>query len=439
MINAMQGFREQAVSGEFGLRKLFRRMTAVYILMLVLLPSGSIFGFNVKILWFFLLLPLAVRFFFAQRQATRFHLSLLFAIPGFLFCWLLISQVYGFEPAFAIDEYKYLITTILSCWFAALFCAEGQTETLYFIRIVVFSEVTASLVKALILIYALVRGVSVIEVADIIKHIFGVSLMTADFESALGRIQFISDGLIPVCIFAALRYRKQLRFNAASAIVMIILMLISDFFSFSRYFWGFTLLAIVLGLAFGRKDFFQFSLIAILSAVSLLSLPFVTQVIALRYSTTVVDYSDQERIRQVGALEDLFSSSPVFGHGLGSYTTRVIRNDETYWGYENQLLALAAQVGVVGIALLSALTIYYFRDLWPHHGRGWMQSCALAMMLVGWICAGFFNPEVISSAASVSYSVIAAMAGLNETERGIHERFDGNPKPPVRETRWRFR
>ena len=405
-------------TGPFDMHKLFRRLIAVYILMLVLLPTGSIFGLNVKFVWFFLLLPVAIRFFFAQRQATRFRLWLLFGIPGILLAWILISQVYGFEPEYAIEQYKFLITTILSCWFAALFCAEGQIETVYFIRLVVLSEVLASLLKGLLLAYAFVRGIPVTEVVDIVKHVFGVQLMTMDFESMLGRIQFISDGIIPICIFAVLRYRKKLRFNPVSAIAILLLLLTSDFFSFSRYFWGFTVLAIVLGLAFGRKDFFQLSLIAILSAVTLFSLPFLTTIIELRFSTGIANESDQERIPQISALEDLFLSSPVLGHGLGSYTTRVIRN-EARWGYENQLLALTAQVGSVGMVFLLALTIYYFRDLRPHHGRGWMQSFALAAMLIAWICAGFFNPEVISSAASVSYSVIAAMAGLNETKPGI--------------------
>jgi hypothetical protein len=276
--------------------------------------------------------------------------------------------------------------------------------------------------KALLLTYAFVRGISVTQVVESIRHIFGVSLMTMDFESILGRIQFISDGLIPVCIFAMLRYRKELRFNAVGAIAMLLLLLTSDFFSFSRYFWGYTVLAIALGLMFGRKDFFQLWLITILSAVTLLSLPLLKTVIELRFSTTVVSVSDRERVAQVSALKDFFSSSPVLGHGLGSYTKRMVRDDDAPYSYEDQLLALAGQVGIVGIVFLLGLTFYYFRDLWPRQGREWMQSFALAMILIGWICAGLFNPEVISSAASVSYAAIAAMAGLKRTQPDISSR-----------------
>jgi hypothetical protein len=415
--------------GSFDMRKLFRRLIAVYVFMVVLLPTGSIFGINVKLLWFSLLLPVAVRFFFARGQATRFRLSLLFAIPGILAAWILVSQVYGFEPAYAIDQYKFLMTTISSCWLVALFCAEGQVETVYFIRVVVLSEVAASLLKGLLLTYAFVLGIPVTEVVGVVKHIFGVQLMTMNFESALGRIQFISDGLIPICIFAVLRYRKRLRFNAVSAIAILLLLLASDFFSFSRYFWGFTVLAIVMGLVFGKKDFFQLFLIAVLSVVTLVSLPFITTVMELRFSTGVAGGSDQERVTQISALEELFASSPVLGHGLGSFTTRVIRNDEAPWGYENQLLALTAQVGTVGMLFLSALALYYYRDLWPRHGRGWMQSLGLTSILIAWICAGLFNPELLSSPASISYAAIAAMAGLHETKLASGSRRNAKPEP----------
>ena len=97
----------------------------------------------------------------------------------------------------------------------------------------------------------------------------------------------------------------------------------------------------------------------------------------------------------------------------------MIRNDDAPYSYEDQLLALVGQVGIVGIVFLSALTLYYFRDLWPHRGqRDGYRAFALGMILIGWICAGLFNPEVISSAASVSYAAIAAMAGSEEGTAG---------------------
>jgi hypothetical protein len=397
--------------------RLFRWMLAVYVFMLVLLPSGSIFGINVKFVWFFLLLPTAILMFFRQHRVTRFRVALLPLVPAVMLFWILLSQYYDFAPEFALAQYKDILVTIVSCWFASLLCAEGQSETVEFVRVVVFSEVTASALKAALLVYAFVRGVPVTQIVEWIKNVFGVSLMTFDFESMLGRIQFISDGIIPICIFAILRYRKDLRFGIASAIAMLVVLLASDFFSFSRYFWGFSVVAIVLGLFLGKKDLFQVLLIAALSTISLSSLPLLTTVVELRFSSRIVDASDQDRAGQLDALKEFFQSAPVLGHGMGSYTRRIIRNDDAPYSYEDQLLALAGQLGVVGTFGLSLLTLYYFRDLWPQPGRGVIQSLGLAVVLLMWICAGLFNPEVVSSAASVSYAAISAMAGIGA--RGV--------------------
>lgn len=401
--------------------RLFRRLLAVYIFMLVLLPSGSIFGLNVKFLCFFLLLPAGLQMFFSRRRATVARVAFGFAVPGLLLLWLLLSQCYGYEPAYAMAQYKDVMITIISCWLAALLCAEGEGETVSFLRIVVYSEVTASSLKFLLLSYAFARGIPVTQVVEGIKNVFGVSLMTMDFESMLGRIQFISDGLIPICIFAILRYRKELSLRGGAAVTMLLMLLVSDFFSFSRYFWGFGVLAIVLGLLLGRKDVFQLSLIAILSAIVVLSLPILTTVVKLRFSNTVVTSSDQERTAQIGALKGFFASAPILGHGLGSYSHRIIRNDEAPYSYEDQLLALVGQVGILGTALLVLLAVYYFRDIWRIQARGIVQSLGLTVILLAWICAGFFNPEVISSAASVSYAAIAAMASLGLPRGLTHE------------------
>ena len=122
----------------------------------------------------------------------------------------------------------------------------------------------------------------------------------------------------------------------------------------------------------------------------------------------MVSGSDADRIQQTTALRAFIADAPWFGHGLGSYTHLVIRSPEASYSYEAQLLALFGQVGLVGVAFLTLLAIAYFRRLWPVQRR----SIALALLLLGWFAGGFFNPSVISSAASVSYAAIFAMAAI---------------------------
>lgn len=400
------------------LLRLFRGVFAVYLFMLVLLPSGSLFGVNVKVLSFLLLLPVAVQVSFARGQMSLARLVRLLSIPAVLLLWVFVALLYGFELTDALAQYKDLLVTMITCWFAAVLCDDDQVDTLFLLRCAVYAEVSASALKILLLIYAFARGIPLSTVIDLIHTIFGVQLMAFDFESALGRVQFISDNLIPIAIFAILCYRQVLGIRGGRALLMIFALTVSDLFSFSRYLWVFTVAALLLGLIVGKKDRFQLVLIGILTVLAIASLPFLIVVIELRFSSTVVTSSDIERIAQVAALRVFIADAPWFGHGLGSYTHRVIRSVEAPYSYEAQLLALFGQVGLAGVAYLSVLTMSYFRRLWPSSERSGVRRAGLMLLLLGWIAGGFFNPSVISSAASVSYCAIFAMAALKD--KGSH-------------------
>ena len=260
-----------------------RGLIAVYLFMLVMLPSGSLFGINVKVLCFLLLLPVAAQVSFARGQMTVQRLVRLLFVPGILLLWVLGSQLYGYDIADAIAQYKDLQVTILTCWFAAVLCSDSREDSLFLLRCTIYAEVSTSLLKLVLLGYAFARGIPVSVLIEIIHSIFGVQLMAFDFESALGRMQFISDNLIPVCIFAVLCYRRLLHLRASRALLIILVLTLSDLFSFSRYLWVFTVLALVLGLLLGPKDRFQALLLVTLTALTLISLPFLLVVVQLRF------------------------------------------------------------------------------------------------------------------------------------------------------------
>lgn len=395
---------------------LFRTLLVVYIFMLVLLPSGSLLGVNVKVICFFLLLPVALQVSFARGQMTIRHLALLFCVPTVLFLWSLGSQLYGVQADQAIAQYRDLMVTIATCWFAVVLCNHEWGDTLFLLRWILYAELVTSSLKVMVLGYAFARGIQVSQIIELINQIFGVQLMPFDFESLLGRLEFISDNLIPVCLFAILCFRKTLKIHAIYALPMLFILLISDFFSFSRYLWVFSVLAVLCGLIAGRKDLFQMTLIAVLSVTVLSTLPLLVTIVSLRFSSSVVTSSDVERTAQVAALKDFIEDAPWLGHGLGSYTNRVIRSETAPYSYEAQLLALVGQVGIVGIVLLGSLTAYYFRQLWPARQGSLLRSGSLMVLLLGWVAGGFLNPSVISSAAAVSYAAIYAMAGLKDNQ-----------------------
>ena len=393
----------------------FLRVTLiVYVLMLVVLPSGTILGINVKLPCFLLLIPLTLQVSFARGQMTVARLVRLLSVPAVLLLWAFLSQLYGYDSRLALLQFIDIMVTMSTCWFAAVLCNRDQGETLLLLRWIVYAEVCASSLKIAMLLYAFIRGIPVTAMLDWIQSIFGVQLMGYDFESAFGRFEFVSDNIIPICIFALLCYRNLLSKHTARTLLMIALMVISSLFSFSRFLWAHTVMALVLGLLLGKKDRFQAILVGILSALTAFSLPFIIVVVSLRFSTSVVTDSDADRIQQVAALKNFITDAPWFGHGLGTYSHLVWRSLDAPYVYEAQLLALFGQVGIVGVFLLVVLMMSYFRWFRPNGQRSVMLSIGLFLLLVGWLAGGFLNPWVISSAASVSYVAIFALETLHQ-------------------------
>jgi O-antigen ligase len=393
---------------------LFRGLMVVYVFMVVVLPSGSILGVNVKVPCFLLLLSLAVQVSFARGQMTVARLVKLLTVPAILLLWAFLSQLYGFDASLALAQYRDIMITISTCWYASVLCDRDQGETLFLLRWIIYAEICASSLKIMMLLYALARGIPVSVMLDWIRIIFGVQLMGYDFESAFGRFEFISDNVIPVCIFALLCYRNLLSKRVGRTLLMLLVLVVSALFSFSRFLWAHTVMALILGLLLGKKDRFQAILVAILTGLTAVSLPFLIVVISLRFSAAVVGESNADRVTQVAALQNFIADAPWFGHGLGSYTHRVLRNLDAPFVYEAQLLALFGQVGIVGVILLVLLMMSYFRWFWPNEQHSGMRSVGLFLLLLGWLAGGFLNPSVISSAASVSYVAIFAMSTLHE-------------------------
>lgn len=398
------------------LLRLFRGLMGVYAFMVVLLPSGALLGVNVKILCFLLLLPVAAQVSFARGQITVERLVRLLSMPTLLLFWVFLSVLDGFDIRDALTEYKDVAVIMFTCWFASVLGPDDQASMLFLLRSALYAEVSACMLKVLLLGYAFVSGIPITQLVELINHAFGVMLMALDFETVLGRVEFASDNLIPVCIFAILGYRQLLGLRASRALLMIFLLIVSVLFSFSRYLWVFTVAALLLGLIVGKKDRFQVALITLLGTLTAISLPFLVVVVALRFSTALVTSSDIERTLQIIALREFIAAAPWFGHGLGSYAHRVVRSWDAPYSYEVQLLALFGQVGLVGVVYLGLVTVSYFRRIWPDAERSGLPRAGLLLLLLIWFAGGFLNPSVISSAAAMSYCAIYAMASLKDLE-----------------------
>ena len=397
------------------LDRAFDWFTCLYIFTSIFLPSGSIYGFNVKYPLYLGLLPLAIYSVFRREQAEAGQLALLVGVPALFAGWIILGLCDGFAFASVLRQYADLLLTFLVCWLVALFCGDDELRRLRFLRLVVNAEIATALLKVGLVAYALIRGIPVVEMVALLSKVFGTDLMTMDLGSLFGRVQFISDALIPICIFIVLRHRDRMHMGSLRAVLTILLLLVSVLLSFSRYFWAFTALAFFVGLLLGKRDRFQAILFITLALSIIVSLPALVGLYQLRFSADVAGGSDLQRTEQIHALSAFFLDAPLLGHGLGSYTTQVIREQDTEvgrYGYEVQLLALSGQLGVVGMTLILGLTAYYYRNLWWNSPLNIPDRIGIGLLLCFWIAAGLSNPLLFNPIAGVNYATLATLAEM---------------------------
>jgi hypothetical protein len=409
------------------LDRFFDPLLSIFIFLAILLP-GSIHGINLKYPLYALLIPLAFLRCFQRGLATPRHLVAVLAILTSLSFWVFVALVYRFETPSIVRQSTDILLTVMVCWFVRLAWLEDAASCFRFLRLVVNASLVTALAKLGLIVYALLRGMPIVEMVMWVDSIFGVDLMTMNLGDLLGRFQLIADELIPLCVFIVLRYRDRLSFSSFRASLTILILVISVLFSFSRYFWVFTLISFIMGLLMGKKDRFQAGLMSLLFVTLLASLPIVVSVYQTRFSDAVTGGSDAQRTEQIIPLQHFFFDAPLLGHGLGSYTPVLLRDYSPAgrYSYEVQLLALSGQIGIVGMFLLASLMIYYYKRLWTPGTIPFRDRIAIMVLLLLWLAAGTGNPLLFQPVAGVNYACLAALCGVFRLGPTEQERESGH-------------
>ena len=381
----------------------------LYIAILILLPGGTIFGLNFKMLVFAPLVVFAVLDVLTRNEGLR-HIAISTAIIATTALWILIAQVYSFyDIGLSCSQYKDIVSTFIGCWLVRLF-TRSQKDRDQFIRLCLYGTTFLGFAKVALFLYCMLTGTPISLVLDSLSAMFSVKLMTFDLAEALGRIQFPSDTLVPVCLFTILCLRKRLNIHPVTSLLMVFFLIASAMFSFSRFLYGFTALAALLGILVSQRDKLHWLYLSISTAIAGYYFTTIALLFRIRFSQQVVDASDGERILQSSALQRSFFDAPFFGHGLGTFTNVVIRQPDLPYNYEMQLLALSTQVGIVGMVLLVSLLFNYYRKAFTFTRGHRAYQSAVLLLLIAFLAGALFNPSVLSSIAAATYGLIFALA-----------------------------
>jgi hypothetical protein len=380
----------------------------LYIIFLVLLPSGSVYGVNVKILTF---VPLAL--IAAHRVASEKTAFAQYAFAAIVLCLVtaevLRSSLDPFYAELGLSQAKDVITTLAGCLFVRLF-TRTTLDRERFLRLAIYTVVFGSFLKLVLLGYSLWTGASVSDIVDRIGFFFGVKLMAIDIKGAGGRLELPSDNLLPIVFFAIIALRKRLKIRSALAALSVALLIFSSLYTFSRFIWGSVLLAALLGVSIARRDKIVLVYVALTAAATAYFFPVLSTLVALRFSDALAGSSDIERVWQISALKEFFWEAPFFGHGIGSYILDLKRSADVPYAYEVQIAALFCQFGLVGMGFLICLLINYYRKVFDFPRGKRVYQLAVLLLLLDFIAAGMFNPDLIVSMSAVSYGMVFVMA-----------------------------
>ena len=231
----------------------------LYIFILILMPSGSVSWLNVKFIVMTVLALCLAGSFVLKGGTTHTNIILLvFVLGGICTLWLLVPLLYGFNFVMSLTQFKDILAMLIGCWLISVYCNDSQLMVIRFIRLSIYFVSFAGILKGLILLYSYRTGISVGTIIEGLSQIFHVQLMVVNFGDFGGRIQFLSDAIIPLCTFILLARRRVLGVHQFTATLFLIILSFSVFLSFSRFLWGFMGAAVILGIIFGWREKFVF-------------------------------------------------------------------------------------------------------------------------------------------------------------------------------------
>ena len=400
-------------TGNFPPRKsVYQLLMFLYTSVLLVLPSGSIGGINVKLLLSLMVFVVVINYLSNVACATRLSITLAFLVMFFILTELWIGICNGYEAYLVFSEGKDVLITIANCWFVSVLVRGSMEIKIKYLCVIAYSEFFASTIKCALMAYSFCTGASAGAILQPVYEIFNVNFTSLDFGfmgSSLERMQFVSDSIIPICVFFVINFQKSAKIRPYKVVLMSSVFVVSAFFSYSRYIWAYTALAILLSMFLSPRKMILWGPIGIALAMCWRHLSLLNMLAQYRLAGLATWYSDLERESQKYVLEKFFMISPVLGNGLGSYPHILVRSVDLPYSYELQIFALLGQIGTLGCFFLACLLAWYYRKLICVKGK---YRLALALMIIAWISSGLFNPFLISSTASVSYSAVFCLIEL---------------------------
>lgn len=382
-------------------------LTQLLIASSVLLPTGSVYGFNVKILLGILVgltWLLSIIKVHDEKKIKQFCMFISFIL--LLIFYFTLAQYRSIEISSSISHFTAIVSTFILFFFPWCLIDGGSVRAdrlLHFLINVVFLH---ALIKCLIVFSVLVGIIDPLSLFDFIEKVFDYRPITIDTGVYL-RLNVPSDYTLPVTLFFIINSKFfGLKFKKYKILLFSLTIVFAVIFSYSRYLWLYGFFALLISLtevftyfSVKAKTCFIFTiLISILSSGIYYS--DISDFISDRYFGENAGKSDSYRDDMGPALWDEISLHPTLGGGLGSHSKSLVRFVDTPWNYELQWLSFLMHFGFIGLSIVLIFLSYFFRFCLIIRHR---EILYLSMLYFLWLSVGFFNCFLLTSSAGVVF------------------------------------
>lgn len=375
----------------------------------MIIPASGAHGFlNIKSQAIFLAVLGGGIFAYIKSNFSMTHLKILAFtcfIISFLVLWWIMGLIWGNAVVDSQwDVFKIFGVTIATVMVAFYLYSEKLLCYSTFIKSIIFSSFTFSIIKIGVIILYLFN---LVDIKNVISFI-GVYCMSMGITGSLVRVQFSTDIFTPFILFFVLN-SKQLGFNLSKTFKFIYYVItpLSIFLSYSRYLFfvaGLSVLFYWLNQKLS-KMVFSFVMFALITLGILLWIgnEHIENIIYKRFFSQNTSESDDIRVAQMRAFMRDYVEYPFLGKGLGGVPSTMIRDGSNPNLYEVQWGIFLLQFGLLGILFFLIPTGYIAHRILSFPIT--RLKLSILLLFLSWLLSGMTNPFLISLGSGVMYSL----------------------------------
>ena len=386
-----------------------RTLYFISILLISILPTGTLFGIPIKVPASFALILVFLFTIYQHKIRIPTNIILFTSfILSILFIYTVLGTInFGY---IALTEMKFIFTILLLTVIVYIFHTKVFSKQLFF-QIYSYTTFFIFLIKIVAYLYGYINGGREASIT-FYQLLFNLHPVSMDLPFGMFRLYLLTDIIAAFYPFVlSWATKEKIVSNSVTTKIIIVASLFVVLTSFSRYLIAVSFIGIFL-YAYTRKSLLKL-IIGLLPFLFILLYQFhdaIITFIELRLFSHANEVSDNIRAEQSHALINFFFQSPYFGFGIGAYDIDYIRSTVHPFSYEKQVLSFFPKVGLIGILMLLFGFLYViYRFLQKKNIIGLLST--LLFLLAGW-----FNPYLYASNVILIYAFIFIMLSNDQLE-----------------------